>query len=253
MNIRFASVTSSNKRRTVFSPRSRILKLPPDLHILLKVWLIASIIGCLLVRNFTTNVLELSMSSNNRSIAWLSLALRDSFALLGAWHLKGLAHLLVTLVKVHLMCLLPHASKVSMPFLGQWPKHGEVWLLNEKCSKVSFWFNAKVEQVCEIHWREKKEKKRELQLEEVQSGWRNREKHSESMSEWKRKRRHFSLLKLHTRKINWWSSHGVFGCYNHGKLEYSEEGFTTGFVMRSYLLLEIYLLYIQFIVDSSLA
>ena len=62
----------------------------------------------------------------------------------------------------------------------------------------------------------------------------------------------FSLLKLHTRKINWWSSHGVFKCYNHGELEYSEEDFATGFVVRLYLLLEIYLLYIQFIVDSSL-
>ena len=81
----------------------------------------------------------------------------------------------------------------------------------------------------------------------------NREKHSESVREWKRKMRHFSLLKLHTRKINWWSSHGVFECYNHGELESSEEDFATGFVMRLYLLLEIYLLYIQFIVDSSLA
>ena len=32
-----------------------------------------------------------------------------------------------------------------------------------------------------------------------------------------------------------------------------EEDFTTGFVVRLYLLLEIYLLYIQFTVDSSLA
>ena len=88
---------------------------------------------------------------------------------------------------------------------------------------------------------------------EVQSVWRDREKHSESVREWKRKRRHFSLLKLHTRKINWWSSHGVFECYNHGKLEYSEENFATGFVVRLYLFLEIYLLYIQFIVDLSLA
>ena len=55
----------------------------------------------------------------------------------------------------------------------------------------------------------------ELQLEEVQPMWRNREKHSESVREWKRKRRYFSLLKLHTRKINWWSSHAVFECYNH--------------------------------------
>ena len=94
---------------------------------------------------------------------------------------------------------------------------------------------------------------RYIQPFEVQSVWRDREKYSESVREWKRKKRHFSLLKLHTRKINWWSSHGVFECYNHGELEYLEEDFATGFVVRLYLLLEIYLLYIQFIVDSSLA
>ena len=49
------------------------------------------------------------------------------------------------------------------------------------------------------------------------------------------------------------SSHEVFECYNYGELEYSEEDFATGFVMRLYLLLEIYLLYIQFIVNPSLA
>ena len=63
----------------------------------------------------------------------------------------------------------------------------------------------------------------------------------------------FSLLKLHIKKINWWSSHEVFECYNHGELEYSEEDFATGFLMRLYLHLEIYLLYIQFIVNPSLA
>ena len=77
----------------------------------------------------------------------------------------------------------------------------------------------------------------------------DREKHSES----EEKMRHFFLLKLHTWKINWWSFHRVFECYNYGELEYSEEDFATGFVVRLYLLLEIYLLYIQFIVDSSLA
>ena len=41
--------------------------------------------------------------------------------------------------------------------------------------------------------------------------------------------------------------------YNHGELEYSVEDFATDFVMRLYLLIEIYLLYIQFIVDTSLA
>ena len=38
-----------------------------------------------------------------------------------------------------------------------------------------------------------------------------------------------------------------------GELEYSEEDFATGFVVRLYLLLEIYLLYIQFTMDTSLA
>ena len=56
--------------------------------------------------------------------------------------------------------------------------------------------------------------------------------------------RHFSLLKLHTRKMKWWRSHGVFECYNHEELKYSDEDFATGFVMGLYLLL---------IVDSSLA
>ena len=69
----------------------------------------------------------------------------------------------------------------------------------------------------------------------------------------KKKRKHFSLLKLHLRKINWWSSHGVFECYNHGELEYLEEDFAISFVVRLCLLLEIYLLYIQFIVNTSLA
>ena len=68
---------------------------------------------------------------------------------------------------------------------------------------------------------------------------RDREIHSESVRESIRKMRHFSLLKLHTRKINWWSSHGVFEYYNHGKFEYSEEDFVTDFVVRLYLLLEI--------------
>ena len=61
------------------------------------------------------------------------------------------------------------------------------------------------------------------------------------------------MLKLHTRKINWWNSYGVFECYNYGELEYLKKDFATGFMVRLYLLIEIYLLYIQFIVDSSLA
>ena len=61
------------------------------------------------------------------------------------------------------------------------------------------------------------------------------------------------MLKLHTIKINLWSSHGVFKCYNYGELKYLKKDFATGFVVKLYLLIEIYLLYIQFIVDSSLA
>ena len=36
----------------------------------------------------------------------------------------------------------------------------------------------------------------ELQLEEVQSTWRNKEKQSESVKEWKRKRRHFFFAQV---------------------------------------------------------
>ena len=60
----------------------------------------------------------------------------------------------------------------------------------------------------------------------------------------KEKKETFFLLKLHTKKINWWSFHEVFECYNHRELEYSEKDFATDFVVRLYLLLEIYLLYI---------
>ena len=99
----------------------------------------------------------------------------------------------------------------------------------------------------------KTQRKREIQLEWCSS---SEEIEWNIVGVWeseKEKRRHFFLLKLHARKINWWNFHGVFKCYNHGDLEYSEEDFATGFVVRLYLLLEIYLLYIQFIMDTSLA
>ena len=69
----------------------------------------------------------------------------------------------------------------------------------------------------------------------------------------KKKKETFFFAQVTHKKINWWSSHGIFGCYNHGELKYSEEDFATDFVVRLYLLLEIYLLYIQFIVNTSLA
>ena len=155
--------------------------------------------------------------------------------------------------------------------------------LLSRASKVSFWFNAKLSKRVR-HTEEKRRKRKErpfghcvIEIEthwvkgwsrvcssiewaklqgdiksfEVQSVWRNREKHSESVREWKK--RDIFLCSSYTRKINWWSPRGVFECYNHGELEYSEENFATNFVVILYLLIEIYLLYIQFIVDSSLA
>ena len=56
--------------------------------------------------------------------------------MLGVWHLRGPAHLLVTLVKAQLMSLLPQASKVS------------------------FWFNAKLSKRVRHVEEKKKEKKR---------------------------------------------------------------------------------------------
>ena len=158
----------------------------------------------------------------------------------------------------------------------------ENWVKQKACSDFSYW------EVLQSVWDEEKEKKEEKAIRpcgvlkqkketeraifgqcvcvpewaktqrdiqpfwEVQSVWRNRKKHSESVSEWKRKMWHFSLLKLHTRKINLWSSHRIFEYYNHGKFEYLEEDFATGIVVKLYLLLKIYLLYIQFIMNTSL-
>ena len=142
------------------------------------------------------------------------------------------------------MSLVPRVFKFSFPFIEKWPNAWEgLTSLNEK------W--CKAEQACLTRWRKRKERSkrpfgvvwelkqnkesfghfgvssRESKTQKRESfSWRcgpkNREKHSESVREWKRKRRHFSLLKLHTRKINWWSSHGVFECYNYEDLEYSE-------------------------------
>ena len=56
----------------------------------------------------------------------------------------------------------------------------------------------------------------------MQSKWREREKHNESVRKWKRKMWHFSFLELHIKKINWWSSHEVFEWYNYRELEYLE-------------------------------
>ena len=146
------------------------------------------------------------------------------------------------------MSLLLQASKGSMPFLGQWLRrvsHAETEKKEKREKTEAFRPCGELKQT-ENHsailvWVSERAKHR-----------RDREKHSESERVKKRKKRHFFFLKLHVRKINWWSSHGVFECYNHGELEYSEENFITSFAVILYLLFEIYLLYIQFIVDSSL-
>ena len=144
-----------------------------------------------------------------------------------------------------------------------------------QASKVSFWFNAKLSN-CVRHAEEKRRKRKERRKGHSalsEKSWNRELKHREIFShlryspneniernavrvwesEKEKKGDIFSVLKLYTKKINWWSSLRVFECYNYGELECSKEDFAAGFVVRLYLLLEIYLLYIQFIVDSSLA
>ena len=137
--------------------------------------------------------------------------------------------------------------------------HGKVWLLlmrsDAKLPKSTCRSLGSDLGVRDTLKKKKRKKQRPLGL--VGSWSRYREvKHIEQfghfcvgVSEWarntkERARRYFSLLKLHTKKINWWSSHWVFQCYNDGELEYSEKDFATDFVVRLYLLIEIYLLYI---------
>ena len=157
------------------------------------------------------------------------------------------------------LLLMRSVPKSAAIFLGQWLRHVRHAKTDKKEKKENkghsaLWAELKLRAFLG-HWLWVPERAKTQKRENF--SWRcslkNREKHSESVREWKRKMRHFPLLKLHTRKINWWSSHGVFGCYNHGELEYLEEDFAIGFVVRLYLLIEIYLLYIQFIVNTSLA
>ena len=80
ISIRFTSASSSNKISIVLFPRSRISKEPPTLHMLHKVQFMAPMFVFLLVKNFAANFFELSVSSSARPTAWLSFALRESFA-----------------------------------------------------------------------------------------------------------------------------------------------------------------------------
>ena len=63
-------------------------------------------------------------------------------------------------------------------------------------------------------------------------------KHCHTCERVKKKKETFFFVQVTPRKINWWNSHGVFECYNHGELEYLKEDFATGFVVRLYLLLD---------------
>ena len=179
------------------------------------------------------------------------------------WHpVDSSVHILSKLIYE----LVPKVFKATLSFIEKWPMHGSgLTSLDEKWCKA-----------CGTHWRKTKEEKKakairpcselkqkteshsailekhKWELQEVQS----EEIERNTVRVWeseKKKMRHFSLLKLHIRKINWWSSYGVFERYNHRELEYSKAYFAIGFVVRLYLLLEIYLSYIQFIVVTSLA
>ena len=139
------------------------------------------------------------------------------------------------IVEAHSWACSKSLQSKFFPFIEKWPKDGEVWLLlmrsapKSACHFLGQWLGRvrhpetdreekKKNKGHSALWAELKQRailghcvwvperakhKWELQLEEVQSVQRNREKHSESVREWKRKRRHFSLLELHTKKINW--------------------------------------------------
>ena len=129
--------------------------------------------------------------------------------MLSAWHLKGLAHLLVTLVKVQLMSLFPQASKVNFWFnakLSKSVRHAKEKRRKRKERPFGHecdWVRNKLEWGAEAKraikplWEKHKWELYELQLEEIAKN---------TVQVWeseKEKMKHFSLLKLHIRKINW--------------------------------------------------
>ena len=140
--------------------------------------------------------------------------------------------------------------KSACHFLGQWPRRVRHAEEKEKKEEKAIRPCRVLKQETESHIRpvcvSSRESKTQIDIQpfwKVQSVWRNREKHSESVREWKRKRRHFSLLKLYTRKINWRNSHRVFECYNHGELEYSDEDFASGFGEIVFTLRDLFVVY----------
>ena len=81
--------------------------------------------------------------------------------------------------------------------------------------------------------------------------WRDREKHSKSVREWKRKKETFFFTQVTHKEDKL-----VEFLWNFLVLQpwrVAKEDFATGFVVKLYILIEIYLLYIQFVVDSNLA
>ena len=168
-----------------------------------------------------------------KELGWRSPSIVDwRGRLLGAWHLRGTVHLLVTLVKAQLMSLLPQASKVNFWFNAKLSKH--VRYAEEKRRKRKERpFGPKRRAETKSHflaifvWVLERERHRETESFSLRGAVRMKRLERNTVSVWeseKEKRIHFFfLLKLHTRMINWWSSHGVFECYNYEKLEYSEE------------------------------
>ena len=119
------------------------------------------------------------------------------------------------------MSLFQKSSKQAFSFIEKWPKHGEVWLLlmrsvarrvghaetkkkkRKKTEAILPWVvswsrNRELKEtaifdqfLCEFQ-RDQNTEKRELQLRGAI--WRDREKHSERVREWKRKKRHFFFI-----------------------------------------------------------
>ena len=136
-----------------------------------------------------------------------------TITMLGACDALGFHH---TYLSSSIMRLFQKSLKLAFSFIEKWPR-----LVRSLISLDEKWCKA-----CGTRWRKRKEGKKakairpcsELKqkteshsaiMRETQvraSGGavrRDREKHSESVREWKRKMKYFSLLKLHIRKINW--------------------------------------------------
>ena len=152
----------------------------------------------------------------------------------GCKHCVGPAHLLV---KTHSWACLLKPTKSALWFNAKLSMHGKVWLLlmrsDAKLPKsachslgndLGVWDTLKLKRKKErkqrplgLKWRAEAQrairpifvwvperaKHRKGRVSTEMCSPKNREKHSESVKEWKRKMRLFFFLKLHKRKINW--------------------------------------------------